>query len=581
MIRMNSVVDLTDDDPPTIVTVLRLSESTPIGAELSADVVDLMEEDDDDYGDFMEDEPIRKECNYEIPNNHDPVAASIPTPIPVSIPIPIPAPSHNPRNRKRQRSGDATGFGKWIPTTESGNVSKATTTIPVVSSIDHHPTEPITVITDFQKQTRTRRMPVGVKKYNMVSSTSTKMPEAETIDTNPAFIEQEQKSHMKKSNVNVRSTPSRDTLMASRSFHIEEKNSTSTTSVSQIIDISIKGIHATEVIPNPRSFTMHQNNQNNQTTLFNNIEFSTKGNHSAERKWSEKRHEGTTHKYNDITHIQSIQQRDSAESTSNQTKNNSRISTLPSESNSPAKSKKTTSWNHIMDPPGIPQGTSKGQAEQKIDAPRLVVDLTDEPKLQSMPQNEEPNYILIDSSDDEDNFGKSDVTTSVKPKTKYTNYARGERYPRWTVRPATQSNIRSHSDTVCPLKFHVNKDYNFGKSRQEALAEQERLLNSAQVRMRQEKERTFILHQNNAFARDGPTFTMPITDVTKLNPNHFKWLDLHARMGLPKDATKKMIKSQYRSLALAYHPDKCKLVDASARFHAVTEAYHALAGQCS
>ena len=127
----------------------------------------------------------------------------------------------------------------------------------------------------------------------------------------------------------------------------------------------------------------------------------------------------------------------------------------------------------------------------------------------------------------------------------------------------------------------MNIDYNFGKSRLEALAEQERLLTSAQVRMRQEKERIFILHQDHAFARDGPTFTRPITDLTKLNPNHFKWLDLHARMGLPKDANKKMIKSQYRILALAYHPDKCKLLDASARFHAVTEAYHALIGRCS
>jgi hypothetical protein len=198
--------------------------------------------------------------------------------------------------------------------------------------------------------------------------------------------------------------------------------------------------------------------------------------------------------------------------------------------------------------------------------PRLFVDLTEG-------MEEEPNFILIESSDEED--VEPETAETAIPIPKQTNYVRGQRYPK----PIRRWNIRSNSDTYCPTKFQKTKDYNYGKSRSEALAEQEELLSGAQARMRQEKERLYNLQQEQAFARDGPTFTRPIVDLTKLNQNHFKWLDLHARMGLPKNASPTMIKSQYRKLALAYHPDKCKLDDATTRFQAVTEAYHQLLGR--
>ena len=201
--------------------------------------------------------------------------------------------------------------------------------------------------------------------------------------------------------------------------------------------------------------------------------------------------------------------------------------------------------------------------------PQLVVDLTED-------NEEEPNFILIESSDEEDEeHVEPETAETAIPIPNQTNYVRGQRYRK----PARRWNVRSNSDTYCPTKFQKTMDYNYGKSRSEALAEQEQLLSGAQARMRQEKERLYNLQQEQAFARDGPTFTRPITDLTKLNRNHFKWLDLHARMGLPKDATPTMIKSQYRKLALAYHPDKCKLADATTRFQAVTEAYHQLVGR--
>jgi DnaJ-domain-containing protein 1 len=236
-----------------------------------------------------------------------------------------------------------------------------------------------------------------------------------------------------------------------------------------------------------------------------------------------------------------------------------------------------THHNSVQPAEPLPASKISEQGQENImHTPKKVLDLTGDPDLSKPPDvTEEPNFILIESSDEDE----PENICSEQQRPNHLNYIRGKLYPKRTQTFRLHWNIRSKSDTSNPTKFQKTNDYNYEKSRNEALAEQERLLTSAHARMRREKERIHVLHHNQSFPLDGPTFTRPISDLTKLSRDHFKWLDLHARMGLPKDATHTMIKSQYRKLALAYHPDKCTLADASTRFQAITEAYHKLIGK--
>jgi DnaJ-domain-containing protein 1 len=118
-----------------------------------------------------------------------------------------------------------------------------------------------------------------------------------------------------------------------------------------------------------------------------------------------------------------------------------------------------------------------------------------------------------------------------------------------------------------------HKNFNFEFSTEAAQREQERLFAEAAARVR-EKGLQGNLHVQSG---DGPIFTRPVTDLSKLNENHWKWQDPYSRLGLPRGASLAMIKNQYRRLARRYHPDKSKLPDTASRFQAVTEAYHNLA----
>jgi len=52
--------------------------------------------------------------------------------------------------------------------------------------------------------------------------------------------------------------------------------------------------------------------------------------------------------------------------------------------------------------------------------------------------------------------------------------------------------------------------------------------------------------------------------------------DYYETLGIPKNATKEQVKDAYRKLALQYHPDRNKSVDAEEKFKEISEAYAVL-----
>ena len=119
--------------------------------------------------------------------------------------------------------------------------------------------------------------------------------------------------------------------------------------------------------------------------------------------------------------------------------------------------------------------------------------------------------------------------------------------------------------------------YNYTFSESEALKEQERLFREAAERVRREVALNRARVSQPAVHLVDPT----ITDISKLNQNHWRAHDPYARLGLPHGVSIAVIKSRYRRLALAYHPDKSDSADTTARFQAVTEAYKLLTGMMS
>ena len=71
------------------------------------------------------------------------------------------------------------------------------------------------------------------------------------------------------------------------------------------------------------------------------------------------------------------------------------------------------------------------------------------------------------------------------------------------------------------------------------------------------------------------SFQEPIEDFSFLCENHWKWSCPYSRLGLPKNCSDtRLIKRHYRKLCLMYHPDKCKMEDATERFMGIQEAYN-------
>ena len=119
--------------------------------------------------------------------------------------------------------------------------------------------------------------------------------------------------------------------------------------------------------------------------------------------------------------------------------------------------------------------------------------------------------------------------------------------------------------------FERNFSYNF--SHEDALREQERLFQESAARM--QFQFRVMSHSHHDQSRE-VTFDAPVQDVAKQYPNHWQFIDPYARLGLPSNAATYLVKSQYRRLALIYHPDKSRDEGSATKFQAVTEAYRSI-----
>ncbi len=140
----------------------------------------------------------------------------------------------------------------------------------------------------------------------------------------------------------------------------------------------------------------------------------------------------------------------------------------------------------------------------------------------------------------------------------------------------TENRFIFHPSNGRPEDHHTNTF--LGMNLEDAHKEQERLLQKAAQRVRNQP----AFHvanpsiQSKKVAR-AVRFPSMVRDVHLQHPDHFTYRDFYARLGLPRNATEVMVKSQYRRLARVYHPDRnIGKSDTKHKFQAVTEAYNHL-----
>ncbi|KAI2510110.1 hypothetical protein MHU86_4277 [Fragilaria crotonensis] len=179
------------------------------------------------------------------------------------------------------------------------------------------------------------------------------------------------------------------------------------------------------------------------------------------------------------------------------------------------------------------------------------------------PPSRVPNFILIDDSSDEES---GSVRRHRRNQIRSTERAHvfNDAFQRGPLPP--------HNEQTVDKRFRPGADFNFDKSMKEALDEQEGLFRQAAASLHLHEEFLRNMRQPR-HQRDCPIFTRAV-DPSRLHQDHWKWQCVYARLGLPMHASDSIVKKQYRKHALRYHPDKCRLDDASTRFQAVTEAFN-------
>ena len=123
--------------------------------------------------------------------------------------------------------------------------------------------------------------------------------------------------------------------------------------------------------------------------------------------------------------------------------------------------------------------------------------------------------------------------------------------------------------------FERNFSYNF--SHDDALKKQERLFKESAARMQSQVQFRVVSHAQHDRTRVVKV-NAPVIDITKRHHNHCQFSDPYARLGLPNDVATHLVKSQFRRLALIYHPNKSRVEGAATKFQAVAEAYRTLLG---
>lgn len=124
-----------------------------------------------------------------------------------------------------------------------------------------------------------------------------------------------------------------------------------------------------------------------------------------------------------------------------------------------------------------------------------------------------------------------------------------------------------------PFRFDYEANYNYNLTEETALEMQERMLRESAAKMRLQAAARVAPVQSSR----GPiSFTVPVFDVADRYPDHWKWKDPFAVLGLPSNSSMQLVKTQFRRLARQYHPDKSATVNSSAKFHSIATVYHTL-----
>ena len=129
-----------------------------------------------------------------------------------------------------------------------------------------------------------------------------------------------------------------------------------------------------------------------------------------------------------------------------------------------------------------------------------------------------------------------------------------------------------------PSNSKSEKNKFLGMNIEDALKEQERLLQKAADRIRNQPSFR-VAADSSGSKKDSRSITFPslVQNVHLRYPDHFKYCNFYSRLGLPRHANESMIKSQYRRLARVYHPDRnIGKPDTRHKFEAVKEAYNLL-----
>lgn len=176
----------------------------------------------------------------------------------------------------------------------------------------------------------------------------------------------------------------------------------------------------------------------------------------------------------------------------------------------------------------------KGATEAKNDSATELDSKLNLPKVENIRQSGGCDFVLVDSDSDEDNV--------ECPEPEF-----GKQY-----------------------RFDYHQNFNYMHSAESASEIQDRLFRQAAEKMKaQPSVRVASGDAPKAFQ-----FSSPVFNISERYPNHWKWRDPHSVLGLPPDAPQKLVKSQFRRLARAYHPDKSNASDSGAKFHSISAAYH-------
>ena len=181
------------------------------------------------------------------------------------------------------------------------------------------------------------------------------------------------------------------------------------------------------------------------------------------------------------------------------------------------------------------------------------------------------NFIIIDdSSDDDEGEEAVEIGEGSYEHKKTVN-------PPRTTRPSTSRHMLSDREGT---SFQEDREFNYQFSHEAAQEMQERLFREAAERVARMRTTEDVasppsLYPHHA-SSSGPRFSSPAFDISEIHPHHWRWKDPHACLGLPRNASLALVKSQYRRLAKLYHPDKSNHPDTSSRFHAIFKAYRKL-----